>query len=297
MFSIDDGEKLAALIIKKGIEQPLFVNTANKTPTKLLKQDNYCIFCDKFFYSKYELNRHLSNSCTSNFESIKSLKYSFTNNNTEFIIYDERITLNPTFILQKNNNLRMLVIGQSGTGKTTFAKNFIETFRKTNEEIKKFNVVLISRHYTDPSIDDLKKIYRLSLDPNEPVNIEDLKDKIVLFDDIENSTDKNIQSYAESLRNDVFQNGRKYNIHCISIIHLYDGKYLKTLINESNALVLMNQNMTYNNDRIITKYLGFSTKDNTKLKNKLSSSGNCRYIYFNLDFPRYIITSKFAWII
>lgn len=307
MFSINGGEKIAAIIKdneKKKIikifvseqNKKLLTKSENTKPCLNKDLDCYCVSCDKSFYSKNELKRHNKMSCQQKKEDSK-IDYKIAGDCKELRIYSDDMELFPIYMNSPNDTVRALIIGASGSGKTTFARKFITSFKAFNPEFEDFTSILISRHQQDMSIDDLDQMVRLEIDPEEPIMLEELSNKIIIFDDVENSSNKAWQKYVESLRNDIFENGRKYNIHTLSIIHLYDGKFLKTLINESNNLVLMNQNMSYNNDRIITKYLGLSNKDNTRLKKQLSECGGCRYMYFNLSFPRYLITSKFGWIL
>lgn len=321
MFSINGGEKIAAVIKDDKKITKLFISEKRQRIPKDEKMtlnnelDCYCHICDKKFYSKNELKRHKKMSCMKDIRDWsnngKSRKdYIIASDGKEIRVCQDSDSceLFPVFINSKNDTVRALIIGASGSGKTTFARKFISTFKAFNPEFEDYSIVLISRHQQDVSIDELDQMVRLDIDELvedivsgrddvKPLTLEELSNKIIIFDDVENSSNKQWQKYVENLRNDIFENGRKYNIHTISIIHLYDGKYLRTLINESNNLVLMNQNMSYNNDRIITKYLGLSNKDNTRLKKLLNDCGSCRFMYFNLAFPRNLITSKFAWIL
>lgn len=192
---------------------------------------------------------------------------------------------------------RILVCGQSGSGKSTWIKGFILNFIKLHPD---YNVYMISKlthdESIDPYIENLKRIKIdediLEFDLDE--NLDDFSKSIVVFDDIDTISDQKIYKKIKQLQASMIEVGRHNNIHTLSVSHqLMNGTHTKALILESTAVVIFLGSAKYQQQRYYKQYEGFS-KELIKIINESRS----RYLIINnLTYPKTLIFEHDIYIV
>ena len=92
--------------------------------------------------------------------------------------------------------------GPSGSGKSTYTRTYLEQWKKKNKDKE---IYMFSSLPEDESLDDVKP-QRIKLDSSiyeEPIEVEDFKDSVVIFDDIDVISDKKIRDAVYNILNKV----------------------------------------------------------------------------------------------
>ena len=204
------------------------------------------------------------------------------------ILFDDKYT--KLFPIPQKYSERIYVPAPSGSGKSTFIGMYLEEMRKVD---KKRKIYIFSRVDEDEPLDKLKKVIRIPLEKeyfdSNPLKIEDFKNSILIFDDIDTILDKTIVKYVRNFRDDILETGRHYGITILSTSHLI-ANFLatRTLINEANAIVLFPKGSSfYAVSNFLERYLGFD-KDLIRYVEKLPT----RWIYFWKEYPKFAIHEK-----
>ncbi|MFM7987297.1 MAG: hypothetical protein ACKPKO_49085, partial [Candidatus Fonsibacter sp.] len=81
---------------------------------------------------------------------------------------------------------------------------------------------------------------RIKLDDSlhtDPIKVEEFRESACIFDDIDVISDKKIREAVYSIRNQVLEIGRHFNIHCIVTNHLpTSGKDTRRILNEAHTV-------------------------------------------------------------
>lgn len=129
---------------------------------------------------------------------------------------------------------RILLAGMSLSGKSTFASMIAQSYKRQH---KKNDVFVISTLEADPALDKVKPT-RIEFDEEcveNPIQLDELEDSLVIFDDYQGSGDKEIEKAIENLRDRVMSSGRHKKIAVISSAQLLrQGK--KSINPITNAL-------------------------------------------------------------
>jgi hypothetical protein len=275
-------------------------SAATKTP---LNKPGYvtkplCEFCGRDFYGNRELLRHQAKSC-----QVKKL---FDLNNKNDII-DHNLLNNDSGMELKieqgkifplpNKKLREIVYiaGPQGSGKSYYASEYIKELQKM---FPKKKIVVFSRILEDKALSNIKNKYRYDLNDDLLENrIEpkiELNNTCVLFDDIEQSINKDMQKYLEDLRDDIIKNGRDQtekgnDIYCICTSHQVTD-YVKTrdILNECTSITIFPKSgSTYGIKRALKCYCGLGEKDIDKILNLDS-----RWVTIYKRYPMYCVYEK-----
>ena len=173
----------------------------------------------------------------------------------------------PTF--NKDEERKVIYIsGMSGCGKSTFVSLMIENYHKI---FPKNRVLFFSNKPSDPQIDKHDFVIRIKLDESiyqDPFTLEDLRDSLIIYDDIEYIKDKEINLELDRLRDLILQQGRSYHISYCYISHqLNNYRQSRIILNETHMCVLFPQmTTTYSLKYLLEKYFGFNKNDIAKLK-------------------------------
>ena len=90
--------------------------------------------------------------------------------------------------------------GPSGSGKSTYARKYLEQWKKKNKDKE---IYMFSSLPEDESLDDVKP-QRLRLDSSiyeDPIEVDEFKDSVVIFDDICVISDKKIRDAVYNILN------------------------------------------------------------------------------------------------
>jgi len=162
----------------------------------------------------------------------------------------------------------LYIVGQSGSGKSTFASGFIKEYKKKH---KNNPVYIISNVNEDKVLDDIPNIKRIDVDETlyeDPIDYNNFKDCLVLFDDDASIGDKKIKEAVLTLKNQLLECGRHNNCSVICISHMASaGIETKKMLLEANMFVYFphsgaGRNLTY----VLTDYIGLDHKQIKEIK-------------------------------
>lgn len=130
-----------------------------------------------------------------------------------------------------------LVCGPSGSGKSYWAANYIKEYKR---KFPKNPVYLVSPKPEDDALDELN-VFRLKLNEknwiDDPPDLEEFEDSLVVFDDCEAIGDKNIALAVNKFKDQILLQGRSKNISIIVISHiLMDYRNTRVQLSESHTL-------------------------------------------------------------
>ena len=191
---------------------------------------------------------------------------------------------------------RIYVPAPSGSGKSTFIGEYLGYLREMKKGDKR-TIYIFSRVGKDKPLDKYKNVVRIPLEEDyfkiHPLNIDDFKNSIIVFDDIDTLMNKMVVKYVRGFRDDILETGRHFDITVISTSHLI-ANFLttRTLINEANAIVLFPRGSSFSAvANFLERYMGFSKKQIRYVK-----SLPTRWIWFWKEYPKYAIHEKGAFI-
>lgn len=181
------------------------------------------------------------------------------------------------------------IAAPSGSGKSYYAGKWIKEF---NKMFRDQEVYVFSPIPEDKALDD-NNIVRVDMDEhlmNDPIQVEELEDSLVVFDDIENVKSKKMLYTLNGLRDDILQIGRHYRVRQLFIAHLISN-YADTrrLLNESTFVCVFPRSGsgTYQIKKFLQNQCGLS---NTEIKKFLSQDSRWTTIY--RSYPQFVISEK-----
>lgn len=182
----------------------------------------------------------------------------------------------------------LYITGPSGSGKSTYTLNYCKQFKKIK---KKADIYLFSALKEDETLDKIKT-KRMIIDDSlmeKPIDVEDFKNSLVIFDDIDVISNKEHREAVYSVLNQILEVGRHHKIYCIVTNHLpTGGKDTRRIINESHAVTYFPQSGSAGQmKRLLQDYLGL---DNKTLKDIRKM--NTRWATVFKNFPMSIMTER-----
>jgi hypothetical protein len=182
------------------------------------------------------------------------------------------------------------ITGQSGSGKSWWVAEWCKRYQQM---YKGNEIYLLSSLTEDSSIDKIKGLNRIKLEEFMEDNwvVEDFKNSVLILDDTDAITDKNIKKKIDVLLNSVLQTGRHFNCSCLFTSHLATmGKETKMILAECQSVVLFPKNMGNRSLKyILESYFGLDNKEIKKLKNLEG-----RWVQINRTYPKSILSEKYA---
>lgn len=181
------------------------------------------------------------------------------------------------------------ITGASGSGKSTFTRMYCEEYRK---KFKDNEIYLFSNLTEDPSLDSIKP-KRIIIGDNlieEPIVMDDLKDAMVLFDDIDVIKNKAHREQVVKIMNECLEVGRHFNISMIITNHLpSDRSFTKRILNECHWCVYfphsgIGRSTTY----MLENYLGMSKDLIVKIR-RMKTRWACIF----RNYPMFYMTERF----
>ena len=139
----------------------------------------------------------------------------------------------------------LYITGQSGSGKSWFAKNYINEYKKVHP---KNEVYLFSSIAEDESIDSIKGRKRVDInDPDfieEDIELDEFKNSLVIMDDTDCIRNKKIKLKIDGILNMILETGRHANISVIFTSHLAcAGNDTKRILNEAHSITIFPKSM------------------------------------------------------
>lgn len=131
----------------------------------------------------------------------------------------------------------LYITGASGSGKSTYTAKYTKLYKQI---FKNNPVYVFSALKDDESLDVVKpkrfKITREAL-LDDPILIDDLKNSLVIFDDIDVISDKDLKNEVYNILNQILETGRHFKISCIITNHLpSNGTYTRRILNECHSV-------------------------------------------------------------
>ena len=246
----------------------------------------HALIIDEKIYSKYDLifeNNTLSRSDTVNYQKIfeSQEECNWKKANKHIFLLSDRVLMGH-------------VLSQRYLHPRCYRSEFIELtnwLKKYNDHPQARKIYIFSRVKEDKPLDRFKNLERVDLDEfiqNKP-QIEEYKDGILIFDDIDTILNKLLVKVLRNFRDDILECGRHYGITCISTSHIImNFGATRTLINEAQAVVLFPRGSSFQQVKgFLDRYLGFSNYDIDIIKNLPT-----RWIFIWKEYPKYLIYEK-----
>lgn len=197
-------------------------------------------------------------------------------------------------IPNKSNERDILYItGASGSGKSYYMNKYIQEYTKKH---KKNKIYLFSSIDDDTSIKSTT-IKRIKLNEgfiNAELTASDFKDSLVLFDDTDVISNKNVLKKVNNILNVILQTGRHFNTSVIYTSHTAcNGTQTKVILNEAHSITIFpsglgGRSMKY----LLDSYFGLD-KDQIKKIKKLNS----RWVTIMKTYPMIVMYEKGAYIL
>jgi hypothetical protein len=202
----------------------------------------------------------------------------------EIMIYDGEIQPIP-----KNHSRECIyVAGPSGSGKSTYISNYAYEYKKM---FPKNKIYVFSRVSHDEAIDKLNPV-RIMINEEmieDPINPDELANSLVIFDDTDTITDKNLRNAVMALKNDLLETGRHEDVYVAITSHLLSNyRETRTVLNECDTITLFPAaGSTYSMRYILKNYVGMDKLSIDKFVNLPS-----RWVTLKKTFPQLVIYSK-----
>jgi energy-coupling factor transporter ATP-binding protein EcfA2 len=211
---------------------------------------------------------------------------------TEIPLKDGKYQQIPNENASKSSKREILYItGPSGSGKSTYTLNYLKQYKK---KFKKNEIWLFSALTEDETIDKAKP-KRIIIDDRlvtEPLTIEEFKDSLVIFDDIDVIKNKEQRAAVYDLLNSILETGRHFNISCIITNHLPTaGKDTRRVINECHSITYFPQAGSAGQmKRLLQDYIGLDRDTIKRIRKQ-----NTRWATVFKNFPMCILTEKLVF--
>ena len=188
--------------------------------------------------------------------------------------------------------------GASGSGKSTFTRMYCEQWRK---KYKDGEIYLFSNLKEDESLDSIKP-KRITIGDNlinDPIQMSDLANSLVIFDDVDCIKHKAHREAVVKVMNEVLEVGRHSHggdrgISCIITNHLpTDRQFTRRILNEAHWCVYfphsgIGRQTTY----MLENYLGLSKDLITKIR-RMKTRWCCVF----RNYPMFYMTERYLSLI
>ena len=283
---------LAHLTGKKRISSIYFDETKKNNDPE--KKPLNCPFCHRYFSRKDSFTIHYK-ACRARIEN--ELKFNKENPGCfkEFKTTNPKERLELAFPLPNNERLVMYISGKNGCGKSTFIANLLKNYVEVYQDR---DIFLFSSQEYDDKLDDLnlENLQRITIDSlaTEPLTLDDLRNSICIFDDVDSIANKAVSKAVDDLKFDILKNGRSHNgdrsddIDVIITNHIPNaGHATKAMIHEAFYYVVFPMGSTARAIQTICDYAGLDKEH----KRRILSSGSRSVIIHN-NYPSYVLTTN-----
>lgn len=206
---------------------------------------------------------------------------------------EKKITCNDgTFFQIPNERTRCLLIaGPSGSGKSSYVKNYASMYKKLNPES---TIYLFSRVEDDPSLEGLevKRVFLSEDLVTCPLEIEECKPgSMVIFDDCDACSSKKLTDSIYKFQIQLMELGRHMDIQVVITSHLIIGAksqvQARTILNEHASLTIFpGSGSAAQISFALGKYYGMTKKQINKILNMDS-----RWVTLIKVYPQFVISA------
>ena len=242
-----DIDEIAILI------ENLYRTMGNKITFKTLEQLREAILDHKRPANR-ELSRHYDHA----------LKILDKNKNKEIILKEGQLTTMFDTSLERQV---FMVSGMSGSGKSTYTASLCRTYKK---QFPDNSIILFSNKPSDPVFDRLDYVQRIVINEDlleDPITLNEMENSLIVFDDVEYSSNKEIDNELNRIRDLILQQGRSYHCSFVYITHQANNyKQTRTILNECNSITIFPSMTTrYSLNYLLSKYFGFDKNQINKI--------------------------------
>ena len=182
---------------------------------------------------------------------------------------------------------RVFIAGASGSGKSYFAADYMREYRSMYPDRR---ILLFSTHEDEKAYEDID-VDAVALDAEfteAPLSLTDLQGSLCVFDDCDALQDKKLSKAVEALNLDLINNGRKYDIHVVTLSHVLMG-YAKTRcqLMEASRVVFFPGGNDYHSKRWMKVYGGINDAWQRQILKEPS-----RWVCVDMRQPRSYITEN-----
>lgn len=184
----------------------------------------------------------------------------------------------------------LYISGQSGSGKSYYCYLYADYWKKLNKDK---DIYVFSTITQDETLDKIKDLQRIDiLDPEfieSDLPLEEFENSLVVFDDVENISNKKIKKKVYDIMNNILMTGRHLNISVLTTTHnITKGNETKTILAEAHSITLFpkttgNRTLNY----VLGEYFGLDKQQIQKIR-KLPS----RFITITRTYPSVIFWEK-----
>lgn len=190
-------------------------------------------------------------------------------------------------VLPSRDPERVFVAGKSGSGKSFWTASYMREYTDMHPDR---NIYLFSTHTEEKAYNNIDH-EAIPLDDTfieNPPTLESLENSLCVFDDCDNLQNKKLLKAVDAVNADLISNGRKYNIHVVSLNHqLMEHSRTRNQLNEANRVVFFPQGSPYHNQRYLKVYAGLDGKWVKKVLDERS-----RWICLDLRVPMSYVTEN-----
>lgn len=192
-----------------------------------------------------------------------------------------------------NQRDSIYITGPSGSGKSTFIGNFIKEYIKRNPTN---DIVLFSMKDEDPALDPYHPM-RIKIDRgliDDPIDLAELENSLVIFDDIDQIGDKKLQNAVHNLRDRILEVGRSKNISICTVAHqITNYKASRICLNEADYVIFFPKSGSkYQVSYFLKNYAGMSKDDINKVFNLKT-----RWCILKKSYPMAVIYQSGAYVV
>lgn len=209
---------------------------------------------------------------------------------TELVIHDGEVIPLPNDDIVQGS--RAYIAGATGCGKSTWISKFATEYKRM---FPGKDVIVFSNENEDQVIDKLKPM-RIKLDESiisKPIEKEELKHSLVIFDDIDAMTNKKIEDAISVLRDNLLKEGRKHDIYVVCSAHqLTNYQRSRNTLNDCDSIIFFPKSNPYGIKYYLKSYGGM-TKQQMERVMQLPS----RWVCFKKNYPGVIIYSSGVYLL
>jgi len=191
--------------------------------------------------------------------------------------------------IDAKNRSVFYIAGQSGSGKSYFAKGIAEYYHKL---FPTRGIYLISKLNDDETLDALKFLKRINIQSfvDDYPDLSEFRDSLCIFDDYDVLTG-DAGAVVQKIINDLCTLGRHERTSlCLCTHYLTNYSKTRLILNESQYVVVYPLSTSYYQLKyLLQNYVGVE-QDDLKRYKKLGS----RWLCFRRGFPSYMISQRSA---
>ena len=183
-----------------------------------------------------------------------------------------------------NGDRVYFIAAARGSGKSTWCNTYIKNYVESTDG----RVFFISRFESDPSIQLPERGMRISIPDLMTLNLSDLHDSLLVFDDINDSHfSTKERAFLQNYIIDCIENSRHYNTSCLISSHQVSN-YSRTrhILAEMSGLVVFPQHSTaFQVERGLRYYLGLSKQQTAEIMENPD-----RWVLVQSRKPKYVMS-------